>query len=199
MSIILQPPAESAVTDADMRRRVRLGEDSTLEFKGVLLSGGRVKDPDRNATADELAALANSRGGTLILGVDDKTHRVQGIPLDGIDAVESRVREICNDSVKPALDADILKLELEGPWRPARTGAARRCRTQLVRAQEPGWVLPQDRQLQARDGSGRPCAAVSGAQSEPAHPFRRVRRARHRAVRPALLVDATLPVRRRCR
>ena len=102
------------MVDADMRRRIRLGEDSMLEFKEVVVSGGRVAAPDRNAIADELAALANSRGGTLILGVDDK-HRVRGIPLDDLDTVEGWVREICNDSVKPALDADILKTELENP------------------------------------------------------------------------------------
>ena len=99
--------------DTDLRRRIRLGEDSILEFKEVVVSSGRVASPDRNSIADELAALANSRGGTLILGVDDKTHRIQGIPLDGLDAVEGWVREICNDSVKPPLDADILKTELE--------------------------------------------------------------------------------------
>ena len=99
--------------DADLRRRIRLGEDSILEFKAVVVSGGSVAAPDRNAIADELAALANSRGGTLVLGVGDKTPRIQGIPLDGLDAVEGWVREICNDSVKPPLDADILKIELE--------------------------------------------------------------------------------------
>ena len=99
--------------DTDLRRRIRLGEDSILEFKAVVVSGGSVVAPDRNAIADELAALANSRGGTLVLGVGDKTPRIQGIPLDGLDAVEGWVREICNDSVKPPLDADILKIELE--------------------------------------------------------------------------------------
>ena len=49
----------------------------------------------------------------MVLGVGDKTPRIQGIPLDGLDAVEGWVREICNDSVKPPLDADILKIELE--------------------------------------------------------------------------------------
>ena len=44
--------------------------------------------------------------------MDDKTRKVLGIPLKSLDAVEGWVREICNDSVKPSLDADILKLEL---------------------------------------------------------------------------------------
>ena len=101
------------MTDNALLHRIRLGEDSALEFKSVLVSGGSVKSPKRSDFADELGALANSRGGTVILGVDDETHRIRGIPLDSLDAVEQWVREICNDSVKPALDADILKIELE--------------------------------------------------------------------------------------
>ena len=96
-------------------RRIRLGEDSMLECKRVVVSGGRVTSPRRDAFADELAALANSRGGTAVLGVDDETRRVRGIPLDDLDAVERWVREICNDSIAPALHADILKEELEDP------------------------------------------------------------------------------------
>ena len=94
-------------------RRVRMGEDARLELKSVRVSGGRVRAPDRSAMADELAAFANSQGGTVIIGVDDKTRRIQGIPLNYLDAVESWVREICNDSVQPSLDADIRKEECE--------------------------------------------------------------------------------------
>ncbi len=112
------------MSDRDLMRRIRLGEDGRLEFKSVLVTGGRVRAPDRRALADELAAFANSRGGTLIIGVDDKTHCAQGIPLDDLDVVETWVRQICNDSVQPSLDADIRKQELataEG-----RTGAVLR-------------------------------------------------------------------------
>ena len=73
-----------------------------------------MSNPKRNDFADELAALANTKGGTVILGVDDKTHEILGIPLRDLDPVEGWVREICNDSVKPALDADIHKVELAG-------------------------------------------------------------------------------------
>ena len=100
------------MTVADLFRRIRLGEDSTLELKRVVLSGDRVTSPRRNEFADELAAFANSRGGTLVLGVEDATREVLGIPLEGLDAVEGWVREICNDSVNPVLSVDIRKLEL---------------------------------------------------------------------------------------
>ena len=101
------------MTDADLPRRIRLGEDSALELKSVEAVSGRVSAPNRDNVADELAAFANGRGGTLLLGVEDKTRLILGIPLKALDTVETWVREICNDSVKPALDADILKLELE--------------------------------------------------------------------------------------
>ena len=94
---------------ADLLRRIRLGEDSALELKSVEAVPGRVSTPGR----DELAAFANGRGGCLLLGVHDKTRSIRGIPLNALDTVEGWVREVCNDSVKPALDADILKLELE--------------------------------------------------------------------------------------
>ena len=93
--------------------RIRLGEDSTLEFKLVEVTGRRVKSPDRGDFADELAAMANGRGGTMVLGVDDRSREIVGIPLDDLDTVEGWVREICNDSVKPPLDADIRKLTME--------------------------------------------------------------------------------------
>ena len=96
----------------DLVRRIRLGEDSELELKRILLAGSRVTAPARGDFADELAAFANGRGGTLVLGIDDKTREVLGIPIEHIDAVESWVREICNDAVKPSIEAEIRKLEL---------------------------------------------------------------------------------------
>ena len=96
----------------ELVRRIRLGEDSTLELKRVLLAGSRITAPNRNEFADELAGMANGWGGTVVLGVEDRSREVLGIPLDRLDAVEAWVREICNDSVKPQLDALIRKMEL---------------------------------------------------------------------------------------
>ena len=97
---------------AKLAARIRLGEDSTLELKSVHFDGGRLR-LSRKSLADEMAALANRRGGTLVLGVDDETRRVDGIPLERLDSVERWVREICSDSISPALEADIIKVELE--------------------------------------------------------------------------------------
>ena len=97
--------------------RIRLGEDSALELKDVRFAGDRVLAPARDALADELAAFANGRGGVLVLGVDDQTREVSGIPVDKLDAVEGLVREVCTDSIKPPLVPFIERLSL-----PSTTG-----------------------------------------------------------------------------
>ncbi len=101
------------MVEVTLSNRIRLGEDSALELKRVRTSGKKVTGPGRDDFADELAAMANGRGGTVVLGVDDRTREVIGIPLGDLDIVEAWVREICNDSVKPPLDADIRKFDLE--------------------------------------------------------------------------------------
>ena len=96
----------------NLMRRIRLGEDSALELKRVSVIKSRVTAPHRRDIADELGAFANGSGGDLVLGVDDTTRDVIGIPLDSLDAVETWVREICNDSLNPPLDATIRRVEL---------------------------------------------------------------------------------------
>jgi predicted HTH transcriptional regulator len=88
----------------DLIAKLSLGEDSLLECKEVRFSGASVRGPSQNDLADELAAFANSRtGGTLLLGIDDKTREVLGIPVDRLDLVEALVRQAVEDSIKPPL------------------------------------------------------------------------------------------------
>ena len=101
-------------TSPDLERMIRLGEDSSLELKQVLLKGSKVIGPRRSAMADVVAGMANSKGGTIVLGVDDKTREILGVPLDRLDVVEQWVTEICLDSLKPPINATIRRLELPG-------------------------------------------------------------------------------------
>ena len=107
-------------TTKDLLDKIRLGEDSVLELKEVRFAGERVNAPHRDSLADELAAFANGRGGVCVLGVEDQTREIVGIPIDKLDAVESLVREICNDSITPPLAPFIERLSL-----PSSTGDMR--------------------------------------------------------------------------
>lgn len=105
----------------DILDRIRLGEDSGAEFKEMFFSGENVIDPKRDHLAKEIAAMANAKGGWLILGINDKSGNVVGIPSDKLNATESYVREICEASIKPALPVDIYRRELpdvDGELRP---------------------------------------------------------------------------------
>ena len=90
--------------------QITLGEDSFLELKDLRYKGNQVHDPHRNSMADELAAMANTADSTLVLGVDDKSKAIIGIPEDNLDAVETWLRGICNDLVIPPLFCLIRKI-----------------------------------------------------------------------------------------
>jgi len=88
-------------TPEELLEKIGLGEDTSLELKAVRFKGHRVAEPVRDNWADEIAAIANTHDGVLVLGVDDKTRDIEGIPLDRLEAVECYVYEICNESIKP--------------------------------------------------------------------------------------------------
>lgn len=96
----------------ELLRKIRLGEDSVLELKRATFRGDRVAGPARDDLADELAAIANTRDGVLILGVDDRTQEICGVPLEHLDALEAYVREICHDSITPPVTLRTLRVEL---------------------------------------------------------------------------------------
>lgn len=96
-----------------LMQRIRLGEDSTLELKQVRVKdGGKSIEPHADGLSDELAALANANGGTLVLGIDDQSRVVTGIPLEHLDRVEAWLTAICNDRIKPPLDVMTRHVEL---------------------------------------------------------------------------------------
>lgn len=100
-------------TNEDLLRQIALGEDSLLELKSVVFRGKRIEAPDAKSLADEFSAMANGRGGVVVLGVDDKTHRLQPFAPTELDVLETWVRNICLDIVDPSLDCLIRRVPLE--------------------------------------------------------------------------------------
>src|SRR5680860_626382 len=104
--------------------KIRLGEDSFLELKEVRFAGERVNAPHRDSVADELAAFANARGGVFVLGVDDASREIIGIPVERLDTVERFVFEVCAQAIDPPLAPGI-----ERVWRsiPGAKGGSIAC------------------------------------------------------------------------
>ena len=84
--------------------RIRLGESTYLELGEVRFAGDGVAVPDTDTLADELAAIANSRGGVLVLGVEELTRDVIGIPAERLGTVLDCVKEVCATSIDPPIE-----------------------------------------------------------------------------------------------
>jgi predicted HTH transcriptional regulator len=94
----------------DLLKLITLGEDSCVELKNIEFSDNNVIGPHKNSMADEMAAFANAHGGIVILGVNDKSHSVSGLPLEKLDLTETWIRNIANDLIKPPLECNIRKM-----------------------------------------------------------------------------------------
>ena len=102
-------------SDEEIRRRLRLGEDSSWEFKAVEFRGDsdRPQASARVGWAEEIVAFANGSGGTMLVGVTDEGE-VQGMSPPRLHAVERLVVEVCADAVKPPVRVEVHRHELDG-------------------------------------------------------------------------------------
>lgn len=88
-------------------------EDYETEFKGLIeegpdSSGGRKE----NGWLKELVAFANSFGGTLYIGVDNKTHEVLALSHENADKVSLMVQRLVDERIEPHLVYRIGKIEV---------------------------------------------------------------------------------------
>ena len=91
------------LTSHDILDKINAGENSGVEFKEVVISGGKIKTASRDQLSDEFAAFANQEGGVVIFGIVDSTHQVNGINAVDIPTLITLISEICHDSVKPPI------------------------------------------------------------------------------------------------
>jgi ATP-dependent DNA helicase RecG len=96
----------SALLDA-----VRAGCSAVLELVEPRFSGTTTIVPRADLLADTMAAFANARGGSVILGVDADSHEIAGIPFRCLDDAEAVVLRAC-DSTVPNLMPHIERMML---------------------------------------------------------------------------------------
>lgn len=99
-------------SDEEIKRQIRLGEDSHWEFKEIVFSGIKPKSPSRDDLADEIAAFANTNGGVMLCGVTDSGD-IQGMTREQMDEFEIFLVQICTDTIKPPIRPTILRRETE--------------------------------------------------------------------------------------
>ena len=79
----------------ELKEIIAKGETSTVQFKRTF----RVAED----AANEMIAFANSKGGLLIIGIDDKTGNVIGLTYDEIQRLGSLIASAANDGVRPSI------------------------------------------------------------------------------------------------
>ena len=159
-------------TDA-LALRIRHGEDSRLELKRVQFSGTRIAAPKRSDLADEMAAMANTSGGAVVLGVDDKTRSLLGIPPGKFDIVEEWIVGICENSIEPPLDMETHKVELHEDGGGGALLVVVEIERSLFCPQEPRRIFPTAGQLKTTVADGGSGPVVSGTESNAFHSLRR--------------------------
>jgi predicted HTH transcriptional regulator len=73
---------------------IRSGETSKVQFKQVM---------DDDKFAAEMIAMSNSKGGIILVGVEDKTGAITGLSFEQLQSYNNRLATIANDKVKPQI------------------------------------------------------------------------------------------------
>ena len=83
------------------------GESKNIEYKLTL--------PDKSEKyIKTIVAFANSQGGKLIIGVDDKTHQVVGVDDDNLFRLMDGIANAVSDSCVPQIIPDIAPQTIDG-------------------------------------------------------------------------------------
>ena len=83
------------MTSEELRKIIKCGETSLVQFKQEFTTQKEI--------ATEMIAFANSRGGTILFGVKDKTGEILGLSYDEIQTVSRELGNAANEQVRPQI------------------------------------------------------------------------------------------------
>lgn len=83
------------MTADELREIIACGETSTVQFK--------LKFSTAKQIAEEMVAFANSKGGMIVFGVEDKTGQIIGLSYSEIQMLSNEVSTDANDQVRPVI------------------------------------------------------------------------------------------------
>lgn len=90
-------------------------EDYCTEFKGIVEEG---EDSEGNKKEigwlKELVAFANTNGGTLYIGVQNKTHQILALDHEKVDSITRMIHRLVNLHVEPPINYQIEAIAVPG-------------------------------------------------------------------------------------
>ena len=90
----------------ELKLKISQGESSVLQFK--------LKWSDNDKMAREMVAFANSRGGAIVFGVEDKTGRIEGLSYDEVQSLSSQAGNMAENNIVPTLYIHSYPEEIDG-------------------------------------------------------------------------------------
>lgn len=89
-------------------------ENKTIEYKGIIGEGkDKTGKPIEIGWLKTLVAFANTEGGSLIIGVEDKTHKVVALDQKSADKIILMIHRQIRDRIEPIIDYDISSIVIK--------------------------------------------------------------------------------------
>ena len=90
----------------EIRELIKKGETTRVQFKSTFRAAEDI--------ANELVAFSNSRGGILIIGVEDKKGNITGLTYEEIQKIGSMIGCAANDRMHPGIYPEVDTFEIDG-------------------------------------------------------------------------------------
>lgn len=94
------------MTAEELREIIACGETSKVQFKLMFSTAKQI--------AEEMVAFANSKGGMIVFGVEDKTGQIIGLSYSEIQKLSNEVSTAANDQVRPVIYLETEVVFVEG-------------------------------------------------------------------------------------
>ncbi len=93
------------MTPEKLHKIIRCGETSRVQFKQKFTTQKQI--------AEEMVAFANSEGGTILFGIEDKTGAIVGLSYDDLQKATRELGNTANEHVRPTIyiRTDVVELD----------------------------------------------------------------------------------------
>ena len=93
------------MTEEELKDLCLCGETTRVQFKETFTSQKEI--------AKELIAFANTKGGVILFGVEDKNGKLVGLSYDEIQTISRELGNAANEQVRPTIyiETDVVRAE----------------------------------------------------------------------------------------
>lgn len=94
------------MNSTELKELINKGETSTVQFK--------LNVNNEHSIAQEMVAFANSKGGKILIGVDDKTWKISGLTSEDLRRLSNLLVNAANEHVKSPVFIETETVDVEG-------------------------------------------------------------------------------------